>query len=565
MLIKAVKNYNLISFTLFLFSIFTIGAFYSCKEKARDITKTEIVKQPEEINATAEDVIKSTLEEIAENSKALPDSFRIKNALVLQDIYSDNLYAPLWSSNGTFNRNGDSLFSLIGHSKEYGLFPEDYYYSRLAGVRMQLSDTSKAVKLNASLWAYSDLLLSSAFVQIVKDLKIGRLLPDSVVSKDSTLTSAFFGEQLKSFQQRKDSVFERLEPKDSGYLKLRLALDSFLKKAKFKNYTFVSTEDSTRIPALVLKRISEEDSTVSFVETPDSFEVAAAVKRYQKKNEIKPDGKLGAALIDRLNNSDKEKFIRITINLDRYKLLPAMPEQYIFVNIPSFYLRLMQDDTLVLKSRVVVGKPTTRTPIITSAINNMITYPKWTIPESIIKKEVLPGLKKDPSYTIKKGYSIVDEDGNEIDPYSVKWTKYKEGIPYKVVQGSGDDNALGVLKFNFPNKYSVYLHDTNQRYLFSNKKRALSHGCVRVQAWNELAQFILRNDSLKTTNAIPIDSLSTWLSTKQKKYIPVRRPIPLFIRYFTCDVSESGKVVFYEDIYGEDMAIQDKIFANKIL
>ncbi|HWI94397.1 MAG TPA: hypothetical protein VNT20_24155, partial [Flavisolibacter sp.] len=86
-----------------------------------------------------------------------------------------------------------------------------------------------------------------------------------------------------------------------------------------------------------------------------------------------------------------------------------------------------------------------------------------------------------------------------------------------------------------------------------------------VQAWNELAQFILRNDSLKTTNAIPIDSLSTWLSTKQKKYIPVRRPIPLFIRYFTCDVSESGKVVFYEDIYGEDMAIQDKIFANKIL
>jgi murein L,D-transpeptidase YcbB/YkuD len=560
-----VKNYNLISFKLLLFSIFVIGTLYSCKEKARDITKTEIVKQPEEINATAEDVIKSTLEEIAENSKALPDSFRIKNALVLQDIYKENMFAPLWSSNGSFNRNGDSLFSLIEHSKGYGLFPEDYYYSRLAGVRTQLSDTSKAIKLNASLWAYSDLLLSSAFVQIVKDLKIGRLLPDSIVSKDSTLTTAFFGEQLKAFQQRKDSVFEHLEPKDSGYLKLRLALDSFLKKAKFKNYTFVSTGDSTRIPYLVGIRLSEEDSTLSPDEMIDSLKLSMAIKKFQKRNGIEADGKIGPVTVATMNNYDKEKFIRIAINMDRYKLLPALPEQYIFVNIPGFYLRLMQNDTVVLKSKVVVGKPATKTPIITSAINNMITYPKWTIPESIIKKEVLPGLKKDPSYTIKKGYSIVDEDGNEIDPYSVKWTKYKEGIPYKVVQGSGDDNALGVLKFNFPNKYSVYLHDTNQRYLFSNKKRALSHGCVRVQAWNELAQFILRNDSLKTTNAIPIDSLSTWLSTKQKKYIPVRRPIPLFIRYFTCDVSESGKVVFYEDIYGEDMAIQEKIFANKIL
>lgn len=240
-----------------------------------------------------------------------------------------------------------------------------------------------------------------------------------------------------------------------------------------------------------------------------------------------------------------------------------MPEQYIFVNIPSYYLRLVQNDTVVLKSRVVVGKPITRTPIITSAINNMITYPKWTIPESIIKKEILPGLKNDPGYTLRKGYSIVDEEGNEINPYTVKWAKYKQGIPYKVVQGSGDDNALGVLKFNFPNKYSVYLHDTNQRYLFSNKKRALSHGCVRVQAWNELAKFILRNDSLNSKNAIPLDSLDTWLATKQKKYVPVRRPIPVFIRYFTCDVSNEGKLVFYEDVYGEDETIREKIFAGK--
>jgi len=563
MYMKALKNYNLIFFKLFFLVFLIIGAFYSCKEKSKDVTKAEIVETPEQINARAEELIRSTLKEILQNDEGLPDSVKVKNALILQHLYDENQYGTLWSSQGNFNRNGDSLFSLIEHSREYGLFPDDYYYSKLSSVRIQLADTSKATKLNASLWAYSDLLFSSAFVQIVKDLKIGRLFPDSIVAKDSVLQPVFFAEQLKSFQQRKDSVFESLEPKDSGYIKLKLALNDFLSKANFRKYTFITTKDSSLIPTLIYQRLSEEDSTLSSENAPDSLQVSRAIKKYQKRKEIKADGKISSALVERLNNTDKQKFVRVAINLDRYKLLPVLPEQYIFVNIPSYYLRLVQNDTVVLKSRVVVGKPITRTPIITSAINNMITYPKWTIPESIIKKEILPGLKNDPGYTLRKGYSIVDEEGNEINPYTVKWAKYKQGIPYKVVQGSGDDNALGVLKFNFPNKYSVYLHDTNQRYLFSNKKRALSHGCVRVQAWNELAKFILRNDSLNSKNAIPLDSLDTWLATKQKKYVPVRRPIPVFIRYFTCDVSNEGKLVFYEDVYGEDETIREKIFAGK--
>jgi murein L,D-transpeptidase YcbB/YkuD len=275
------------------------------------------------------------------------------------------------------------------------------------------------------------------------------------------------------------------------------------------------------------------------------------------------DGKITSNLIDRLNSTDREKFIRIAITLDRYKQLQPLPEKYIWVNLPSYFLQLRDSDTVVLKSKIVVGKPITRTPILTSSISDMITYPKWTIPESIVKKEILPGLQKDPAYTANKGYSLVDKDGNEIDPYQVNWAKYKEYIPYKVVQGSGDDNALGVLKFNFPNKYSVYLHDTNQRYLFAKSSRALSHGCVRVQAWDSLARYILRNDSLHASNYVPIDSLNSWLETKQKKYIPVRKQIPLFIRYFTCDVNEKGKLVFYEDIYGEDRKIRETVFASK--
>jgi murein L,D-transpeptidase YcbB/YkuD len=219
-------------------------------------------------------------------------------------------------------------------------------------------------------------------------------------------------------------------------------------------------------------------------------------------------------------------------------------------------------DTVVLTSKVVVGKTYTRTPEISSAISDMITYPLWTIPASIIQKEILPGLKNDPGYTNRKGYSIIDKEGNVVDPYFVDWSKYKKGIPYKVIQGSGDANALGVIKFNFPNKHAVYLHDTNQRYLFSRKDRALSHGCVRVESWKDLAYFILRNDSLAGGEFTPKDSLNKWLSLKQKHVIPVRKKIPVLIKYFTCEAVD-GKLVVHQDIYEEDKKLRNKYFATK--
>jgi murein L,D-transpeptidase YcbB/YkuD len=562
-----IKNhFHLPTIKLIVFTALCAVFFSSCNDSSHvDITQKEIVGKPEDINAKAEDVIQGTLKDILQNRKDLADSFKIRNAEFVQYLYDQNSFQPLWSAKGLFTKSGDSLFSFISHSMQYGLFPDDYYFTRLTTLKNQLiSDTaSKERKLDASLWAYSDLLLTSAFVQVVKDLKIGRLLPDSVVAKDSTLNNGFFNDQLKIFLRAgNDSFAAQLEPRVTDYQLIKTALHAFLDSATIKKYTLITTADTTQILSLLYQRLREEDSTFLPRQTPDSAELSLAIKKYQKSKGMNVDGKVSGALIGKLNDNDKEKFIRIAMNMDRFKEFKSLPNQYIWVNLPSFYLQLRQSDTVVLKSRVVVGKPLTRTPVITSSISDMITYPKWTIPESIIKKEILPGLKKDSSYTIRRGYSLIDELGNEVDPATIKWKQFKDYIPFKVVQGSGDDNALGILKFNFPNKYSVYLHDTNQRYLFSNKSRALSHGCVRVQAWEQLAKFILRNDSTYATNAVPVDSLESWLATKQKRYIPVRRPIPLFIRYITCDVKD-GHLAFYEDIYGEDKRIREKVFSDK--
>ncbi|HEV8080140.1 MAG TPA: L,D-transpeptidase family protein, partial [Chitinophagaceae bacterium] len=295
--------------------------------------------------------------------------------------------------------------------------------------------------------------------------------------------------------------------------------------------------------------------------------IAGSIKRFQKYKGIKVDGKINSILIKGLNAGDAERFKRIAINIDRYKHLPnRLPEKFIWVNLPAYYLRLIDHDTTVFESKVIIGKPTTRTPKLNSEITDMVTYPQWTIPNSIIKKDILPAMKRNAGYLARKGFHLVDLKGETIDPYSVNWEKYTKGIPYKIVQGSGDDNALGILKFNFNNPYSVYLHDTNQRYLFKNTARALSHGCVRVQDWEKLAFYIAGNDSINqkpgNTLAYTVDSIKNWLANKERRRIIVKNRIPLSIQYFTCE-GKNGKIIFYDDIYGEDKTLIEKYFAGK--
>jgi murein L,D-transpeptidase YcbB/YkuD len=537
----------------------------SCKEH-QTIAEKELVETPQEINTRAEDVIKNTLEQLLQKSSTVSDSFKIKNAPLLQAIYNTNNFGLLWSAEGVFYTEADSLLSLIDSAQVYGLFSSDYYSDKLKELKAELTkDTTQQSKFDAAKWAYADLLSTSAFVQIVKDLKVGRLLPDSVLIKDTTLHSGFFSKQKEAFATQSINDFTvALEPSSKDYHQLKDALRNFLPKANMRSYTLVKTKDSLLLPKLIYKRLSEEDSLqIVAGKKPDSITVATAIRKYQHRKKLKEDGKITTSLITKLNSTDKEKFIRVAITMDKYKMLPPLPEEYIWVNLPSYYLELRKGDSIELVSKIICGKALTKTPQLTSVITDMVTYPQWTIPESIIKKEILPGLKQNAGYTQKRGYSIVDSKGTEVNPYSVMWAKYKNSIPYKVVQGSGDANALGVLKFNFANPYAVYLHDTNQRYLFDRSSRALSHGCVRVHKWRELAHFILRKDSTADSSKYtPLDSLDSWLAHKKKKYIKVRQPLPLFIRYFSAQ-GKDGKLVLHEDIYGEDKRIREKVFARK--
>jgi L,D-transpeptidase YcbB len=493
----------------------------------------------------------------------------LKQPRLAELFYEKNNYASAWCSKESWLPAGDSLFKFIETAQLFGLFPEDYHVKELIAIRQKfIADSlSKNDRKDALLWSKADIMLTDAFVQIIKDVKLGRLPQDSItLRRDSVVADDFYQQQFTLVQSGSlTQLINSLEPKHKGYQKLKAGIQKFLDSADYRQFTKVPypEKDIAKLNKALQKRLYESGFIASDSTVADSVQLANAIKLFQKKKGIAVDGRAGEGTVRALNVNDREKFIRIAISMDKYKMLPEqMPSKYIWVNASSNYLEVIDKGEVKMTSKVICGKPKTRTPVLTSNITELITYPQWVPPASIVAKEILPAVKRNPGYLARKGFSLVDSKGNEVDPYSVDWSKYNKTMPYRVVQGSGDANALGIMKFVFNNKYSVYLHDTNQRYLFGSSMRSLSHGCVRVQDWQKLALYILRNDSLNSggTTYTKIDSMQTWLQKKQKKSITVRNKIPVYLRYFTCE-GKNGGIVFYDDIYNEDKFLREKYFA----
>lgn len=535
--------------------------------------KNKIVENPGDMNSTVEDVIKETIETAIQNDGKIDDTIRLALAQVVQVFYQDQDHSPVWSSKAKWKPLADSLYQFIEKAEYEGLFPKDYHFKNLKSLKNRL-DTDSVKRMDAVLWGKADLMLTDGFMRIIRDLKQGRIAPDSISAiKDTLLADKFFSATLKQVLKNKNiyTVFNELQPKLKGYWELKRAIRTFVDSMERSEFTYVAypfkkgdADDSVYFIKKLMKRLGESGCATVRGKLPDSLELSNSIKKFQQKQGLTADGKYSAGLIKTMNIKDAERFMSIAITLDRYKQLPdTMPEKYVYVNLPSYTLHVWDHDTLALESKIICGRASTRTPVLTSEISDMVTYPTWTVPNSIIVKNYLPKLKKNPNYLTRIGLKLVGGSGKTIDPGRVKWSRYSKGIPFRVMQNSGDNNALGVLKFNFSNPYQVYLHDTNERGLFRNNFRALSHGCVRVQQWNKLAYYIARNDSLNLqptdTLKYTTDSIRNWLSAKDNRRIEVKNKIPLFIRYFTCE-GVDGKVKFYEDIYGEDRIISKKYF-----
>jgi murein L,D-transpeptidase YcbB/YkuD len=558
--------------SLFIFMAFLF--FSACKERRTPANPVQpkavdIVEQPEALDVTIGKNIQTSLAFILANKGKLNDTVVLAKDTLVNELYRKRSYQPAWCQQEKWLPASDSLINFISHAAEYGLFPSDYHFKSLNRIRHQTEADTLAQK-DAALWSRAELMFSDAFFTLCHHLRKGHLPYDSVTLRKDTMQVRDYLDLFEQIQQfgNVETVLIDLEPKHAGYDSLKTGLKKFLASADtIKRYTFVGfpirdAKDSIKIFKNLQRRLFEENIVESLTAKMDTTAFKKALSKYQQKKKLKVTGKWDEVTAKSLNNTAWEKFKRIAITLDRYKLLPdTMPTTYIWVNLPSYNMKLIDSDMVVMESRVIVGDPKTRTPLLNSQVTNFITYPQWTVPYSIVINEMLPKIQESTEYLRKSNLIVVDQNDNVLNPDSIKWNRVnKKNFPYIIKQAQGDDNSLGVLKFNFANRYSVYLHDTNARWLFAKEKRALSHGCVRIKDFMKLADFLVRNDSIR----FPSDTLRSWITRKEKHVVSGFNKVPIFIRYFTCEWKD-GKIRFYDDIYGEDRVLNERYFVNKIL
>ncbi len=311
---------------------------------------------------------------------------------------------------------------------------------------------------------------------------------------------------------------------------------------------------SPEASAATAVKVDEETKAIAselLVYTPDLVD---GVKRFQQMYGLEADGVIGRSTRDSLNMAPQIRAAVLALNIQRLRLLPDAMNTGIFVNIPDFSLAYYINGELILESKVIVGSSSRKTPLMSSALNNVVVNPPWNVPTKLIREDIVPKAKRDPEYLKRAGYTVYAGWGNNaeaVDPSTIDWSEGSSN--YRLQQAPGRSNSLGRFKFNMPNNDAIYLHDTPNHRLFDRNMRALSSGCIRVNKASELAGMLLNDagwDDAKIQGTLKRGSTT---------YAPIREKIPVQLYYMTSWVSADGNPEFRTDIYGYDRAAKEGI------
>jgi murein L,D-transpeptidase YcbB/YkuD len=541
----------------------------SCNHEEEKLVKKEVkVKAPQDVNASVKKEIETIISKSISDSVLILFDDTINTVRYFRKNFEE--HSPFFTDKGKYNALADTLFSIFKDARFYGLIPDDYHYTELNELKNKFYNKKEGM-FDAFAIAQSEVLLSDAMYKFGAHLNKGRFYPDSLLLEwnpkklDSNWVNIING-GIANGNIR--AAFDSLEPKHEGYKFLKLELRKYIienENLVWDSVSFINVKDTPLVLSQVKRRLMITGEYDSTVKGNDSVKLAKAIKKFQPKFNLEPDGKLGKYTKQALGY-DKEKIIRqMEMALERWRWEPReFPKRYFWVNIPSADLHVWEydkkekKDTLVLFSKVVVGKPETPTPhSVKSKINYMLIYPYWNVPYSIAWKEILPAVQRDTSYLRRKGFEVVDYHGKVLDISKLRWKKYtKDYLPFKFRQRIGGDNSLGICKFNFNNKYGIYMHDTNSKKYFKTFYRYQSHGCIRLEKFVEAAKFLIRDDTLK----LPYDTLMNYFVTPTQRQISMKKPFQMYVKYYTMRADDSTGLHMYIDIYRRDEKMMKMLY-----
>lgn len=537
----------------------------------KDIPEPPLVYRPEKLETLTVDTFAE-----AEPTEALPGAIyrellskeaalRVtpgeKSAIL--DLYRSNGFKPLWTSPEGLDQRGQDVLGLLSKSAEEALEPSDYLPPALGSY----GDSPAVFKGDMIHLARLDLGLTAMALKYARHASGGRLIPNRLTKyNDITPETVNPAAAVKvlAWSPFPIEYLKSLHPRHPAYALFKAELAkkrALLHVAQSEAIPLgkrVKPGDSDQRLPLVRHHLERLGYLTPKTESQDAIatdaevagqtldpELSAALKAFQGEAQIKDTGGLDQATVNALNERTEQRNVaKLIYNIERLRWLPKdLGSKYVFVNQAAYQLEVVDGGREVWRTKVIIGKPLTQTVAFHDRMETVVFNPSWGVPPSIIKNEMLPILRRDPSYLDRLGYRVVARGGQIIRSSAVNWSAYNKGVPYSIQQPPSGDNALGEVKFLFPNSHSIYFHDTPARSLFARSSRAFSHGCVRVENPRIFAETLL---------GLSGEEVAKRIDSGRSQSARVRQDVKVHLTYFTAWPDSTGKIIYYDDVYGRD-------------
>jgi len=506
--------------------------------------------------STNRDVLGDRIGWLSSTSSPTVDGARIAAVRLIPNLYERRGYEPAWTDPAMI----EELFDQVLRSVEHGLDPEDFH-ARQLGVRLKAGPRANDPVFAAD----TEILCTDALARLAVTLHFGKLDPADLDPAWNFSRKIEAEDPVKVFNDaliKKNiaAALEETSPDTLFYKWLRRALVTYR--------GIMASGGWPQIPSGPVLEVGSSDLRVATLRTrlratgdlstpdpsdPQTFDedLETAVKRFQERHGIDTDGKVGPRSIEELNIPVEARIDQIRASLERIRwVFREISGDFLIVDIAGFHAYLFEEGEEIWKTRVQVGKPFHATPVFKDTMRYLDFNPTWTIPPGILRKETLPAIRRDPDYLRRNNMSVVTTSGKIVDPSTVDWpATATKGFPYMIRQEPGPHNALGRVKFMFPNKYMVYLHDTPSKGHFARSERAFSHGCIRTENPFDLATLLLNDQGWDRAR---IDQV---VASKKNTRVNLEEPLPVMILYWTAEANSDGTVFFRKDLYDRDAPI----------
>ena len=498
--------------------------------------------------------IKQTMLELKQSGQLALDGVPIVSRQVVPKLYERRNYAPVWSNTDSVQQ----LFDQIQLAYKEGLNPDDYHLDKLKSLQLQLEQTPGDPSISASY----DVLLSDALFRLAYHLLFGKVDPESFNPDWNLVREINDQDPVESMQNAitNATIEQTLAARTFNlpqYASMKAALEKYRKLQAQGGWSAIAEGKTLKVGMrdarvtqlrnrlVVTGDLSREKSQGEAFDE----DVELAVKHFQVRHALDVDGVVGPATLRALNVPIEQRIDQIRVNLERMRwVMHGLPETFLVADIAGYELYYVKDRRVVWRTRTQVGKPYRETPVFRGDIKYMVFNPTWTVPPGILAKDILPKLKKNPAYLETKRLQVLTTSGKVVDPDTIDWSKYSSrNFPYMLRQTPGPHNALGQVKFIFPNKHFVFMHDTSSRTHFGRTTRTFSSGCIRVEHPLQLAELLLEEKSEWDKNRIDkvVDSGKT-------TRVNLAQSMPVVLFYLTVTIEEDGTVRFKEDPYERD-------------